>query len=328
MTDAKPLVVVTRRIPEAGLAPLGERYHLKVSAMNRALKAPELLKFVRGANAILCLLEDRIDGRVLDAAGKKLQIVANYAVGFDNIDLSAARKRRIVVTNTPGVLTEAVAEHTFALLLAAARRIAESDRFTRLGKYRGWEPELLLGRELLGRTLGILGLGRIGRRVAEIGARGFKMKVIYYDDGKRNRQLQDELGAEAVTIRKLLTASDFISLHVPLTPKTRHLIGKTELLSMKKTAILINTARGPVVDEQALAWALKNQIIAGAGLDVFEFEPKITPALLKQPNVVLTPHTASATEEARSAMAALAAKNISAVLEGRSPLTPVFPLKH
>ena len=180
-----------------------------------------------------------------------------------------------------------------------------------------------MGEQLQGKTFGILGLGRIGSRVAAIAARGYQMRVIYFDSGKSDRRLEQELGAKAVTIRKLLTTSDVISLHVPLTPKTRHLIGKTELLSMKRTAILINTARGPVVDEKALAWALKNQIIWGAGLDVFEFEPKITPELLKLKNVVLTPHTASATYEARNAMAELAAKNILAVLADRLPLTPV-----
>lgn len=323
MTKTKPLVVVTRKIPDAGLELLADSFAVKTNPFNRVLASSELKKFVKGADAILSLLTDKIDGRVLDAAGPELRIVANYAVGFDNIDLKAAKKRRVIVTNTPAVPTEAVAEHTFALLLGVARRLVEADHFVRTGKYKVWEPELLLGPELQGKTLGILGLGRIGSRVAEIGAMGFRMKVIYYDRGKKNRELDERLGAEAVTIRKLLTASDFMSLHVPLTAQTRHLIGKTELLSMKKSAILINTARGPVIDEKALAWALKNEVIWGAGIDVFEFEPKITAELKKLDNIIMTPHTASATREARDAMAVLAAKNIIAVLEGKSPLTPV-----
>src|SRR3989338_11440093 len=193
----------------------------------------------------------------------------------------------------------------------------------RQGKYQGWEPELLLGVELQGKTLGILGLGRIGSRVAEIGAKGFGMKVIYYDRGRKNHQLDTAISSEAVTVRKLLTASDFISLHVPLTRETAHLIGRSELSSMKKTAILINTSRGPVVDEKALAWALESKVIWGAAIDVFEFEPQITKELLKLDNVVMTPHTASATIEARNGMAELAAKNIIAVLEGRVPITPI-----
>lgn len=319
----KSLIVVTRKIPRAGLDLLEGRYELKLSLHDRVLKAVELWKFVKGADAILCLLTDKIDRKALEAAGPKLKIVANYAAGFDNIDFGACRKRKVIVTNTPGVLTEAVAEQSFALLMAVARRLVESDKFVRTAKYHGWEPELLLGHELAGKTLGILGLGRIGSRVAEIAALGYKMNVVYYDRGKADRELDSRLGAKAVTMRKLLTTSDFVSLHVPLLRETRHLIGKPELESMKKTAILINTCRGPVVDENALAWALKNKVIWGAGIDVFEFEPKVTPELKKLDNVIMTPHTASATHEARDAMAVLAAKNIIAVLEGKPPLTPV-----
>lgn len=316
-------VVVTRKIPEAGLAPLREKFDLKVSAYDRPLSRGELLKFVAGADAVLSLLTDKIDEQVFAAAGKQLRVVANYAVGFDNIDLAAAKKKRIAVTNTPDVLTEAVAEHTLALLTAVARRIAESDAFLRSGKYKGWEPELLLGQELRGKTIGILGLGRIGSRVAEIAALGFGMKVIYSDRGRKNRELDQKLGAETASIRKLLTSADVVSVHVPLTRETRHMIGKRELETMKKTAILINTSRGPVVDEKALAFALKKSVIWGAGLDVFEFEPKITPELKKLANVVMTPHTASATNEARDAMAVLAARNIIAVLSGKAAITPV-----
>src|SRR3989338_2210319 len=285
MNETKPIVAVTRKIPDAGLKLFGDRYTVRV--------------------------------------GNKLKIVANYAVGFDNIDLAAAKKRKITVTNTPAVLTEAVAEHAIALALGVARRLAESDQFLRGGQYHGWEPELLLGPELRGKTFGIVGLGRIGSRVAEIAALGLQMKVVYYDRGNRDRQLEQKTGAEAVTVRKLLTAADVISLHVPLTPQTRHLIGKAELESMKPTAILINTSRGPVVDEKALAVALRNQTIWGAGIDVFEFEPEVTAELLKLKNIIMTPHTASATREARDAMAELAANNVIAVLEGKAPLTPV-----
>lgn len=317
-----PQVAITRLIPEAGLRLL-QNYKLKINPKNRVLTPLELRKLVRGADAILCLLTDHIDAGVIKAAGPKLKVIANYAVGFDNIDLAAAKKRQVIVTNTPRVLTEAVAEHTFALLMAVARRVVESDKFVRSGKYRGWEPQLLLGPQLEGKTLGILGLGRIGSKVAEIAALGYKMKVIYYDRGKKDRELDQKLESEAVTVRRLLTTADFISLHVPLTKATHHLIGKTELMSMKDSTILINTSRGPVVDEKALAWALKNKVIWGAGIDVFEFEPKITPELKKLKNLIMTPHTASATHEARDAMAVLAAKNIIAVLEGKPPLTPV-----
>lgn len=323
MSENKPLVVVTRKIPEAGLLLLREKFELKVSPKNRVLKPAELLNLVKGASAVLSQLTDKIDGKVLDVAGKRLKIVANYAVGFDNIDLEAAKKRKIVVTNTPGVLTEAVAEHAFALLMSAARRVTESDKFTRAGKYKGWEPELLIGQQLEGKTLGILGLGRIGSKVAEIGALGYKMKIIYFDRGQKNRELDQKIGSESVSVRKLLTSSDFISLHVPLTRETRHMISRSELRSMKKTAVLINTSRGPVVDERALSWALKNHVIFAAGIDVFEFEPKVTPELLRLENIVMTPHTASATVEARDGMAVLAANNIIAVLDGRAPLNPV-----
>lgn len=323
METKKSLVAVTRKIPEAGLNLLAEKFELKVNPHDRVLTPRELQSFVKGADAILSMLTDKIDKNILSAAGKQLKIVANYAVGFDNIDLAAARKMRVTVTNTPGVLTEAVAEHTFALLMSISRRLVESDRFMRQGKYQGWEPELLLGVELQGKTLGILGLGRIGSRVAEIGAKGFGMKVIYYDRGQKNRQLDTAISSEAVTVRKLLTASDFISLHVPLARETTHLIGRSELSSMKKTAILINTSRGPVVDEKALARALANKVIWGAALDVFEFEPKLTPELKNLDNVIVTPHTASATIETRDEMARLAAKNIIAVMEEKPPLTPV-----
>lgn len=323
MQTEKALVVVTRQIPQVGIRLLEEYFTVRVNTKSRPLTPSELVKFVVGAKGILTLLTDKIDSGVLKSAGKGLKIIANFAVGFDNIDLVAAKKQKVIITNTPNVLTSSVAEHTFALMISVARRIVESDVFARTGKYKGWEPELLLGQELFGKTLGILGLGRIGMRVAEIATSGFGMKVIYYDQGKRHRELDNKIHCEAVTIRKLLTSSDFISLHVPLNRHTRHLIGKTEFVSMKENAILINTSRGPVIDEKALVVALKKKMIWGAGLDVFEFEPDITADLKKLSNIILTPHTASATLEARSAMAELAAKNIIAVLSGDAPLTPV-----
>lgn len=319
----KPKVFVTRNIPEPGLALLRKDCEVRVYPKDRVIPRKELLNGVRWADALLCLLTDRIDAAAL-AANPELRIIANYAVGFDNIDVKAATARRIPVTNTPGVLTDAVAEHTFALMLAIARRIPESDRFTRAGKYKGWEPMLLLGTELKGKTLGILGLGRIGMGVAERAGRGMGMKLIY-NDRKRDGAFERAFGARFVSKEGLLRQADVISIHVPLLPETHHFIGARELGMMKKTAYLVNTARGPIVDEKALVEALKRKKIAGAALDVYEFEPKLAPGLAKLANVVLAPHTASATWETRSAMAELAAKNILAALRGERPPNIVNP---
>ena len=249
----------------------------------------------------------------MDAIGPQLKVISNMAAGLDNIDIHEAIKRGIAFANTPGVLTEAVAEHTVALLLALSRRVAEGDSYVRAGKYKGWQPDLLLGKELQGETLGIVGYGRIGGRVADILRKGFDMKVLYYDEHRN--EIADANGAAFVSLGELLAASDVVSLHVPLTQATRHLIGQKELGKMKGTAYLINTSRGAVVDEKELAKALKSKSIAGAALDVFEHEPKVEPSLLNAQNAVLTPHIASASHEARSAMAELAAKNIIAALE-------------
>ncbi len=316
-------VFVTRKIPESGLKLLKKAgFQVKVSSVDRVLKRDELLKNVKGVHAVLSLLTDKMDGELMDAAGPQLKVIANYAVGFDNINVDEANKRNIIITNTPGVLTEAVAEHAFALMMAIARRIPESDIFMRTGKYKGWEPELLLGSELHHKSLGILGLGRIGSAVASRAFHGFKMKILYYDV-KRNEDFERQFQAEYRGLPGLLHDADFISIHVPLLPETRHLIGKKEFSLMKKTAYLVNTSRGPIVDEAALAKALKAKKIAGAALDVFENEPKMDAGLKKLSNVVVTPHTASATNETRSAMSELAAKNIIEVLSGRSPLTQV-----
>ena len=319
-------VFVSRAIPERGIEMLRQKgFRVTVNPDDRVLQKQELIELGKGADALVCLLTDTIDGEVLDGIGKQLKVVANVAVGFDNLDIKALSERNIAATNTPGVLTDTVAEHTFALLLAIAHRIAESDRFTRAGKYIGWAPMLLLGQDVSGKTLGILGLGRIGSRVAHHGVKGFGMTVVYYDV-KRNDEFEREFGATfCKTPEELLGKADFVSIHVPLLPTTRHLIDATRIGMMKKSAYLINTSRGPVVDEVALVEALKQGVIRGAALDVFENEPKLAPGLADLENIVLTPHTASATEETRSKMSALAAENIIAFFDGRTPPNLIKP---
>ena len=297
-------------------------FEVEVSSFDGVLPREKLLEKIKGADAILSLLTDKIDAEVLDTAGPQLKIVANYAVGYDNINLKAAAERNIIITNTPEVLTESVAEHTIALIFAIARRIVESDQFMRDGKYTAWAPMLFLGNDLVGKTLGLVGLGRIGAAVAKRMHDGFEMKIIYYDV-KRNEEAEKKYNLNYVDLETLLKESDFISIHVPLLPSTKHLIGEAQLKMMKKSAYLINTSRGPVIDEKALVVALKSGEIKGAALDVYEEEPKMAPGLAELPNTVLTPHTASATEETRSAMAELAAKNIIAVLSNQPALTPV-----
>lgn len=314
-----PRIVVTRAIPKSGLELLREeKYDVVVSDKSRPLKRTELLTFVEDSDAILSLLTDKIDEAVIEAAGPHLKIIANYAVGFDNIDLQAAKKHRVLVTNTPDVMNQAVAEQTFALIMAVAKRLAEADRFTRGGKYAGWDPGLMVGVELKGKTLGIVGLGRIGAEVGHIAHRGYDMFVVYTDI-KRNRAFEAATGAKYRDIETLLKTSDVVTLHVPLLPTTHHLINWQRLKQMKQDAILINTSRGPVIDERALIRALEEKEIWGAGLDVYEREPVIPEALRKLESVVLTPHMASATHEAREAMGELAAKNIIAALRGHRP---------
>ncbi|MBI4118445.1 MAG: D-glycerate dehydrogenase [Parcubacteria group bacterium] len=320
-----PRIYITRKIPGAGVRMLQEKgYEVDVSPKNGALTREEFLGVLRGKeyDAVLCTLLDRIDGEALDAA-PTVKIFANYAVGFDNIDLAAVKERSVIVSNTPGVLTNTVAEHTFALMLAIAHRIVEADGFTREGKYKEWAPELLLGNDLFGKTLGIVGAGRIGARVAYHGARGFDMKIIY-TDVKPNADIEKEAGAEyREKLEDLLAEADFVSIHVPLLPSTRHLINTERFSQMKSTAYLVNTSRGPVVDEVALVEALRNKTIRGAALDVFENEPALAPGLAGLANVIITPHIASGTEETRAAMAELAAKNIIAVLEGGEAPTAI-----
>ena len=314
-------VFITRKIPESGTNLLKEKkYEVDVSRKDGVLTKKELIAALTAKefNAVLCLLTDTIDSDVFDAA-PKAKIFANYAVGVNNIDIEEAKRRGVFISNTPDVLTNSVAEHAIALLMALAKRIPEGDRFVREGKYAGWAPELLLGTDLLGKTLGILGTGRIGSRVAEIAAKGLGMKVIYYDVA-RNDILEKNVGASfRKTPEEVLSEADAVSIHVPLLESTRHLINAERLSKMKKTAYLINTSRGPVVDEAALVAALTQGIIRGAALDVFEHEPKLASGLSGLSNVIITPHTASATEETRSAMSRVAAENIIAALEGKTP---------
>jgi len=316
-------VYVTRPIPEPGISLLKEAgYEVEINTEDRVLTADELKSKIVGADAILSLLTDKITPEVLESAGNNLKIVANYAVGFDNIDLEAAATKNVAVTNTPGVLTEAVAEHSLALIMAVARKIVEADKYVRDGKYKQWEPGLLVGEEMFGKTIGIVGMGRIGSYLAKICAAGLEMKVLY-QDMMRNDLMEDEFGIQKVELDQLVRESDIISVHTPLTDETKHLIDEEEFATMKPNAIFINTSRGPVVSEAALINALKSGKIAGAGIDVFEFEPEISLELMSVPNLVMTPHIASATTKARQSMSEIAAKNIIAVLSGEPALNQV-----
>lgn len=314
---AKPSVYVTRRIPEAAIELLEQHCAVEFNPEDRALSREELLGKVRGRDAVLCLLTDTIDEAVLAAAGPQCRIFANFAVGYNNIDVAAATKRGVYVSNTPDVLTDATADMAFALLMAVARRVAEGDRFTRAGKFKGWGPLFMLGQEVGGKTLGIIGAGRIGQVMAKRAA-GFDMKLLYTANSPKP-DFESATGAKYVDKDTLLKEADFVSLHVPLTPETRHMIGERELKLMKQSAILINTARGPVVDEKALVAALRTGEIWGAGLDVFEREPELEPGLAELDNAVIPPHLGSATLETRVKMGMMAAGNILAALNGGVP---------
>jgi len=315
-------IFITRKIPKPGLDILRKNYEIEVFPHDRVPTKKEILDGLKGKDGLLCLLSDPIDAEVINSE-PKLKMIANYAVGYDNIDVNAATKRRIPVSNTPGVLTDATSEMAWALLFSVARRVVEADKFTRNGKFNGWGPLLMLGQDVAGKTLGIIGAGRIGTAFA-LKSKGFKMKVLYVDS-VNNDKLEKELGAKKVEIDELLEKSDFISLHVPLISSTHHLIDENELKMMKKTAILINTSRGPIVNEKTLAKALKEKWIFGAGLDVYENEPEINEDLNKLDNVVIQPHSASATIESRTNMALLAAKNMIAGLKGETPPNCVNP---
>lgn len=308
-------VLLTRRIPASVIARLEAECDLDLYTGRDAIPHAELMARVAGKQALICLLTDRVSADVLDA-GRELRIVSNIAVGYNNIDVEACRAREVVVTNTPDVLTNACADFTWALILGITRRLGEAERQLRRGDWKGWALDHLLGMELRGKTLGLVGVGRIGRAVADR-APAFGMRVVYH--ARRPVDIPGEL----LPLDRLLSTADVVSLHCPLTPETRHLIDQRALTRMKRTAYLINTARGPVVDEAALAWALQQRLIAGAALDVYEKEPEVHPGLLELENVLLIPHIASATTETRTAMADLAASNVLAVLGGGPPLTPV-----
>jgi glyoxylate reductase len=314
-------VYVTRRIPDAGLAILDREIGgYSMNPRDRRLSREELVEACRGRDGILCLLTDRFDAEVIKEIGDRCRVIANYAVGFDNIDVAAASAAGIVVTNTPGVLTETTADLTWALLMAVARRVCEADRFVRAGRFSGWDPMLLLGSDVHGKTLGLVGAGRIGEAVGRRAA-GFSMKILYCD-AVRCESL-DAMGAERLSLDDLLARADFVSIHVPLTPETKGMIDRRRLKAMKAGAYLINTSRGPVIDEAALAEALRDGPLAGAALDVYENEPAINPSLLELENVVLAPHIGSASRETRGRMAEMAAENIVAVLKGREAPNPV-----
>jgi glyoxylate reductase len=309
-------ILVTRRLPSSVLARLSEIGTVDLFEGTGAISPEELRARVVGKDALVCMLTEQIDRRLIDVADR-LKVIANVAVGFNNIDSAYARSRGIAVTNTPDVLTESVADFTWALILAVTRRLAEGDRLVRRGDWKGWAFDFMLGTELRGKQLGLIGVGRIGRAVAARAA-AFGVRVAY-----TSRRAIDLPNAEALSFDRLLTTSDIVSLHVPLTPETRHLIDRKALARMRRSAYLVNTARGPVVDEAALAWALAGGLIAGAALDVYEEEPVVHPDLLGLDNVLLVPHLGSGTTETRTAMADLAVSNVIAVLRGEPPITPV-----
>lgn len=322
-----PRIFVARHIPSPGLEMLKAlpNVTLEVYKEDQIIPRADLLAGVKGADIIVSILTDKIDAEVFNAAGPQLKMVSNYAVGFDNVDVVEAKKRGIIVTNTPTPeVNESVAEHVVALIFALAHRIVETHEFTRDGKYKGWGPEMLLGTDVMGKTLGIIGAGAIGSGLARRMKDGFGVKIIYNNPHK-NEKFEAEFGAEFKEKEELLRESDFVSLHVPLLPTTHHLIDATALAMMKPTAFLINTARGPVVDEAALVDALENGKLGGAGLDVFEGEPniaadpKVADRLRKLKNVILTPHTASATIETRASMSKQVVKNIEEFLAGEVP---------
>ena len=311
----KPILFLTRRIPEPAIKRLEEKFTLKINPYNRALTHQELIEGVKDAEALICLLTDNIDKEVISAA-PKLKVISSYAVGYNNIEVEYATQLGIAVCNTPGVLTETTADLTWALILATCRRISESERFLRKGNFKGWEPMLMLGLDVYGKTLGIIGMGRIGQAVAKR-ATGFAMRIIYYNDVSVSNTLP--FAATEVTLKTLLQEADIITLHLPLTKETFHLIGKEEFALMKENAVLINTSRGAVIDEKELIKALSEKRIFSAGLDVYENEPDIPQELLALENVVLLPHIGSASIETRTKMALLAAENAIAVMKGRKP---------
>lgn len=322
-------IFITRMIPELGIKILKDKgYEVTIGTWKTPPTKKDLIKAIskNKYDAILTLLTDQMDAEVIEvAAASGIKVISNYAVGFNNIDVKAATAKNIVVTNTPGHFSDCIAEHTVALAIGLSTRMVEGDRYMRKGKYKGWDPMVLIGSDLSGKTFGLLGAGRIGERAAYHLVKGFNMKCIYYDV-KQNENIEKELDATYTNdVDHVIKNADIISLHVPLLPSTTHLINKERFAMMKPTAYLINTSRGPVVDEVALVEALKNGTIRGAGLDVYEFEPKLAKGLEKLENVILTPHIASARESARDEMCTLAAQNIIAVFEGTEIPCKVTP---
>jgi len=309
-------ILVTRKLPSSIVSRLEPIGSVEVYSGDGTMPHEELLARVADKDAVVCMLTDRIDKSVIDAAAR-LKIAANVAVGYNNVDVPYAKSKGVIVTNTPDVLTESVADFTWALILAITRRLSEGERLLRRGGWKGWAFDFMLGSELRGKQLGIVGFGRIGQAVAARAA-AFGMRVAY-----SGRQDRGAAGAEFMSFDRLLNSSDVVSLHVPLTDDTRHLIDKKAIARMKRSAYLVNTARGPVVDEEALAWALQQHLLAGAALDVYEKEPEVHPDLLRLENVLLVPHLGSGTTETRLGMASLAVDNVVAVLSGRPPLTPI-----
>ncbi len=310
-------VLVTRDLPGDALSQLKGVSDFLIEPPTQPLSRERLLEVIPKADALICLLSETIDQTVMDRA-KNLKVISNYAVGYNNIDLEYATQKGIYVTNTPDVLTEATADLAWALMLAAARRVVEGDKMVRSGNFKGWTPDLLLGSEVYGKTLGVIGLGRIGSAVIKR-AKGFGMPVIYWSREKKTG-FKEQLDLEYMSLPELLKKADFISVNVALTPQTRHLIGQKEFSLMKKNAIIVNTARGPIIDEEALAEALKTGLIKAAGLDVYENEPDINPELRELDNVVFTPHVGSGTEETRAKMAQMVVDDVLLVLKGQKPL--------
>src|SRR5262247_981554 len=319
----KPGVLISRLLPEPAVALARSRASVDAYDQDAPMPRGDLLTRLADRLGLICVISEVIDQALLDAC-PKLRVVSNVAVGYNNVDVAACTKRGVVVTNTPDVLTETTADFAWTLLMATARRLVEGDRYVRDGKFQQWKYMILLGGDVHGKTLGVIGFGRIGRAVARR-ALGFGMRVLYHDAAPATPAVEAELRATRVDFPTLLRESDFVTLHTPLLPETRHLINAQTLRSMKKTAYLINAARGPVVDEAALVQALAEGWIAGAGLDVFEDEPKVHPGLVGLSNVVLAPHIGSASADTRLHMANLAVDNCLAVLEGKAPLTPVNP---
>src|SRR3989338_610470 len=315
-----PKVYICDVIEENGIASLKQKgFEVEINKSGKDLDFENLQKIFSSCDAVVTMVYNKIDAKLIKSASKKLKVISNYAVGFDNIDVKEAQKRKIVVTNTPGVASESVAEHAFSLIIALNKHLFEADRFVRSGKFSRFDPNLFLSNQLWGQTIGIIGLGRIGMFVGQIAYGGFRMKITYFDV-KRSEDFELVCNAQYGDVESVIKRADIVTIHVPLLPSTHHLIGRRELKLMKNSAFLINTSRGPVVDEEALIWALMEKKIAGVGLDVFEHEPAVSRELFAFENVILTPHIASATYETREKMSEITAQNIIDVFEGKDPV--------